>query len=67
MTWRDLVCRRRKQALERVGLNRGWFRELSAYYRGLTLQEFWIRYTILRMEAARLRSEERRVGKEYRL
>ena len=32
MTWRDLLCRRRKQALDRLGLNRGWFREVSAYY-----------------------------------
>jgi hypothetical protein len=39
MTWRDLGCRRRLQALERIGLNRGWCRELSTYYRGLTLRE----------------------------
>jgi SAM-dependent methyltransferase len=52
--WRDALCRRRRRLLERVGLDRGWFRELSRYYRGLTRQEFWIRYTIGRMEAARL-------------
>jgi 2-polyprenyl-3-methyl-5-hydroxy-6-metoxy-1,4-benzoquinol methylase len=52
--WRDLVCRRRRQLLDRVGLNRGWLRELSEYYRGMTRQEFWIRYTIGRMEAAKL-------------
>ena len=40
MHWRDLVCRRRLQLLDRVGLNRGWLRELSAYYRGMTEQEF---------------------------
>jgi len=44
MTWRDTVCHRRRQALERIGLNRGWFRELSAYHPGLTLQEFWIEW-----------------------
>ena len=52
--WRDLVCRRRRQLLGRLGLNRGWFRELSEYHRGMTRQEFWIRYTIGRMEAAKL-------------
>jgi len=62
MSWRDLACRRRLQALERVGLNRGWFRELSAYYRGLTMQEFWVRYTLLRMEAAKLWDRKPREG-----
>lgn len=52
--WRDALCRRRRRLLGSVGLDRGWFRELSRYYRGLTRQEFWIRYTIGRMEAARL-------------
>jgi SAM-dependent methyltransferase len=52
--WRDRLCRRRLQCLDRLGLNRGWFRELSAHYRGITPQEFWIRYTIGRMEAAKL-------------
>ncbi len=52
--WRDLACRRRLQVLDRLGLNRRWFRELSEHYRGLTRQEFWIRYAIGRMEAARL-------------
>ena len=52
--WRDALCRRRKRLLQGVGLDRGWFRELSEYYRGLTRQEFWIRYTIGRMDAARL-------------
>jgi len=54
MDWRDLLCRRRHQLLDRVGLNRRWFRELSAYYRGITIQEFWVRYTISRMDAATL-------------
>ena len=67
MTWRDLICRRRTQALERLGGNRRWFRELSAYYRGLTMQEFWIRYTILRMEAAKLWDRKPREGEaDYR-
>jgi len=67
MTWRDLVCRRRRQALDKLGLNRGWFRELSAYYRGLTTQEFWIRYTLLRMEAAKLWDRKPRDGEaDYR-
>jgi SAM-dependent methyltransferase len=67
MSWRDLACRRRLQALERVGLNRGWFRELSAYYRGLTMQEFWVRYTLLRMEAAKLWDRKPREGEaDYR-
>jgi hypothetical protein len=39
MTWRDLVCRRRLQALERIGLNRGLFRELSTHYRELAVRE----------------------------
>jgi len=67
MTWRDLICRRRKQALERLGSNRGWFRELSAYYRGLTMQEFWVRYAILCMEAAKLWDRKPREGEaDYR-
>src|SRR5262245_10590158 len=52
--WRDALYRRRHDLLDRVGLNRGWFRELSDYYRGMTRQEFWVRYTIGRMEAAKL-------------
>jgi len=52
--WRDLICRRRRQLLDRAGLNRGWFRELSEYHRGMTRLEFWIRYTIGRVEAAKL-------------
>jgi 2-polyprenyl-3-methyl-5-hydroxy-6-metoxy-1,4-benzoquinol methylase len=54
MTRRDLLCRRRHQLLDRVGLNRGWLRELSAYYRGLSIEEFWVRYTLGRMDAATL-------------
>jgi len=54
MTRRDLLCRRRRQLLDRAGLNRGWLRELSAYYRGLTIEEFWVRYTLGRMDAATL-------------
>lgn len=64
---RDLICRRRRQLLERVGLNRGWFRELSAYYRGITMQEFWVRYTISRMDAATLWERKPRTGEtDYR-
>ena len=67
MTRRDYVCRRRLQVLERLGLNRGWFRELSGYYRGLTMQEFWIRYTLLRMEASKLWDRKPREGEaDYR-
>jgi SAM-dependent methyltransferase len=67
VTLRDTICRRRLQGLDRLGLNRRWFRELSAYYRGLTLQEFWIRYTLLRMEAAKLWDRKPREGEgDYR-
>ena len=51
---RDRVCRRRHQLLERLGLRRGWFRELSTYFRGMTIEEFWVRYTLGRMDAATL-------------
>jgi SAM-dependent methyltransferase len=51
---RDLLCRRRLQLLDRLGRNRGWLRELSEYYRGLTVEEFWVRYTLGRMDAATL-------------
>ncbi len=54
MRWRDLLCRRRLQLLDRLGLNRGWFRELSAYYKGMAIEEFWVRYTLGRMDAATL-------------
>jgi 2-polyprenyl-3-methyl-5-hydroxy-6-metoxy-1,4-benzoquinol methylase len=65
--WRDAVCRRLWRALDRVGCNRGWFKELSLYHRGLTRQEFWIRYTIGRMEAARLwERKPRRTEVDYR-
>lgn len=64
---RDLLCRRRRQLLDRLGLNRGWFRELSAYYRGMTIQEFWVRYTLGRMEAATLWERKPRTGEaDYR-
>jgi len=64
---RDSLCRARRRLLDRVGLNRGWFRELSEYHRGLSRQEFWIRYTIGRMEAARLWERKRRVTEaDYR-
>jgi SAM-dependent methyltransferase len=67
MYWRDLFCRRRKQFLERLGLNRKWFRELSVYYRGMAMQEFWVRYTIGRMEAATLWERKPRTGEaDYR-
>ncbi|MGH6953185.1 MAG: class I SAM-dependent methyltransferase [Alphaproteobacteria bacterium] len=51
-TRRDYLCRRRHQVLEKLGLNRRWFRELSAYYRHMTIHEFWVRYTLGRMDAA---------------
>jgi 2-polyprenyl-3-methyl-5-hydroxy-6-metoxy-1,4-benzoquinol methylase len=51
---RDIICRRRHQALDRLGLNRGWLRELSAYFRGMTIEEFWVRYTLGRIDAATL-------------
>ncbi len=51
---RDRLCRRRRRAVESLGLNRGWLHELSAYYRGMTIQEFWVRYTLGRMDAATL-------------
>ncbi len=65
--WRDLIDRRRLQILDRLGGNRGWFREISDYHRGLTRQEFWIRYTIGRMEAAKLwAGKPRRSEADYR-
>lgn len=67
MIWRDLLCRRRHQIFDRLGLNRSWFRELSAYYRGVTIQEFWVRYTIGRMEAATLWERKPRTSEtDYR-
>src|SRR2546426_2622124 len=51
---RDMLCRERRRLLDRLGGNRGWLRELSEYYRGLTIQEFWVRYTLGRMDAATL-------------
>lgn len=67
MHWRDLVCRRRLQLLDRVGLNRGWLRELSGYYRGMTEQEFWVRYTLGRMDAATLWERKPRTSEaDYR-
>ena len=44
---RDRLGRRRRGLIERLGGNSGWLRELSAYYRGLTIQEFWVRYTLV--------------------
>ncbi len=67
MTWRDLFCRRRLQVLDRLGLNRGWFRELSAYYKGMAIQEFWVRYTLGRMDAATLWERKPRTSEhDYR-
>ena len=64
---RDLLCRRRLQLLDRLGLNRGWLGELSEYYRGLTVQEFWVRYTLGRMEAATLWDRKPRTSEtDYR-
>lgn len=67
MTWRDLLCRRRHQLLDRLGLNRGWFREVSAYYKGMAMEEFWVRYTLGRMDAATLWDRKPRTGEtDYR-
>jgi 2-polyprenyl-3-methyl-5-hydroxy-6-metoxy-1,4-benzoquinol methylase len=63
----DLLCRRHRQLLDRLGLNRGWLHELSTYYRGLTIQEFWVRYTLGRMDAATLWERKPRTGEaDYR-
>lgn len=65
--WRDLLCRRRHQALDRLRLNRAWLRELSEYHRGLTREEFWVRYTLGRIEAKRLWTRKPRDGEtDYR-
>jgi hypothetical protein len=67
MQWRDLLTRRRLQLLERLGGNRGWLRELGRYYRGMTEQEFWVRYTVGRMDAATLWERKPRTGEtDYR-
>ena len=60
----DLLCRRRRQVLGKLGLNRRWFRELSTYYRGITMQEFWVRYTLGRMDAATLWERRPRTTEE---
>ena len=45
----------------------GWFRELSAYYRGMTIEEFWVRYANGREEAAKLWGSKPRLGEaDYR-
>jgi SAM-dependent methyltransferase len=45
----------------------GWFRELSAYYHGMTTEEFWVRYTNGRNDAAKLWSRRPRLGEaDYR-
>jgi len=54
MYWRDLLDRRWLQLLERMGGNRGWLGELGRYYRGMTEQELWARYTVGRMDATTL-------------
>ena len=64
---RDRLCRRRNQVLDRLGLNRGWLAELSAYHRGMTIEEFWVRYTLGRMEASTLWEAKPRTGEsDYR-
>lgn len=56
--------------VERLGGNLGWFgwfRELSAYYRGMTIEEFWVRYTNGREEAKKLWGRRPRLGEaDYR-
>lgn len=65
--WRDLLCRRRHQLFDRLGLNRSWFRELSAYYKGMAIEEFWVRYTLGRMDAATLWERKPRTSEhDYR-
>src|SRR5882762_1114388 len=45
----------------------GWFRELSEYYRGMTIDEFWVRYTNGREEAKKLWGARPRLGEaDYR-
>jgi 2-polyprenyl-3-methyl-5-hydroxy-6-metoxy-1,4-benzoquinol methylase len=52
---------------ERLGLNRRWFRELALYYRHMTIEEFWVRYTLGRMDAATLwERKPRRAEADYR-
>ncbi len=64
---RDRLCRRGGRALETLGLRRGWLRELSAYYRGMSIEEFWVRYTLGRMDAATLWDRKPRTGEtDYR-
>ena len=51
----------------RLGGRFGWFRELSAYYQGMTIEEFWVRYTNGREEAAKLWGSKPRQGEaDYR-
>ena len=67
VTRRDYFCRRWHQVLDKLGLNRGWFRELAAYYRHMTIQEFWVRYTLGRMDAATLWDRKPRTSEsDYR-
>jgi SAM-dependent methyltransferase len=67
VTRRDYLWRRWHPLLDRAGLNRGWLRELSAYYRQMTIQDFWVRYTIGRMDAATLWERKPRTGEsDYR-
>lgn len=51
---RDLLARRWSQLRERLGGNRWWLHELSRYYKGLPEEEFWVRYTLGRLDAAGL-------------
>jgi len=45
----------------------GWFRELSAYNRGMTVNEFWVRYKNGTEEAKKLWSRRPRLGEaDYR-
>jgi len=42
--------------------DRSWFKELSQYYRGMGWEEFWVRYTLGRMEQDKRWSEKERTS-----
>ena len=54
---RDRFCAMRRRPLHLVDFHRRWFRELAAYYRHLSREEFWLRYHTARLEAERIARE----------
>lgn len=52
--WRDRACARARRVLHPWDFQRRWFRELAAFYRHLSPEEFWMNYRDLRADAARL-------------